>query len=244
MELGPRIIFRIGSVPISETVCWSIVVSLAILLFAFLATRKMQTVPHGAQLLGEMLVGFVYKMVKDVMGDISDKFAPYCGTLIVFLGLGSMLGLLDLRPITSDLNCTFPLALVTFVLIHYNAVKAQTAKGYIKELSSPYPFMLPLNIISDSMFPVTLACRLFGNILAGVILMALVYSGLQTASAALINVFAAPDFSRESIIPFFQIGWPLILNFWFDMFEPILQAYIFVMLTMVFIDNGRHPVES
>ena len=87
MELGPRIIFRIGSVPISETVCWSIIVSLAILLFAFLATRKMQTVPHGAQLLGEMLVGFVYKMVKDVMGDISDKFAPFCGTLIVFLGL-------------------------------------------------------------------------------------------------------------------------------------------------------------
>ena len=79
----------------------------------------------------------------------------------------------------------------------YNAVKAQTAKGYIKELSSPYPFMLPLNIISDSMFPVTLACRLFGNILAGVILMSLVYSGLQTASAALINVFANPDLSRE-----------------------------------------------
>ena len=189
MELGPRIIFRIGSVPISETVCWCLIVSIAILIFAFLATRKMQTVPHGAQLLGEMLVGFVYKMVKDVMGDVSEKFAPYCGTLIVFLGLGSMLGLLDLRPTTSDLNCTFPLALVTFVLIHYN-------------------------------------------------------SGLHTASAALVNAFADPDIAREAVIPFFQIGWPLILNFWFDMFEPILQAYIFVMLTMVFIDNGRHPVES
>ena len=175
-------------------------------------------------------------------GAVSEKFAPYCGTLIVFLGLGSMLGLLDFRPITSDLNCTFPLALVTFVLIHYNAVKAQTGIGYIKELSSPYPFMLPLNIISDSMFPVTLACRIFGNILAGVILMGLVYSGLHTASAAVVNIFA--DVPRESVIPFFQIGWPLILNFWFDMFEPILQAYIFVMLTMVFIDNGRHPVES
>ena len=244
MELGPRIIFYIGSVPISETVCWSVIISLAILLFAFLATRKMQTVPHGAQLLGELLVGFVYKMVKDVMGDVSEKFAPYCGTLIVFLGLGSMLGLIDLRPVTSDLNCTFPLALVTFVLIHYNAVKAQTAWGYIKELSSPYPFMLPLNIISDSMFPVTLACRIFGNILAGVILMSLVYSGLQTASAAVINIFADPDFSRESIIPFFQIGWPLILNFWFDMFEPILQAYIFTMLTMVYIYNGTLKEEE
>lgn len=244
MSLGPRIIFRIGDIPISETVCWSVIISIAILVFAFLATRKMQTVSKGAQLLGEILVGFVYKMVRDVMGDVTNKFAPYCGTLIVFLGLGSMLGLLDFRPITSDLNCTFPIALVTFIMIHYNAVRAQTAKGYIKELSSPYPFMLPLNIISDSMFPVTLACRIFGNILAGVILMSLVYSGLHTASAALVNVFAAGEISREAVIPFFQIGWPLILNFWFDMFEPILQAYIFTMLTMVFIDNGRHPVES
>ena len=125
MELGPRIIFFFFCVPISETVCWCLIVSIAILIFAFLATRKMQTVPHGAQLLGEMLVGFVYKMVKDVMGDVSEKFAPYCGTLIVFLGLGSMLGLLDLRPTTSDLNCTFPLALVTFVLIHYNHAAAE-----------------------------------------------------------------------------------------------------------------------
>ena len=118
MELGPRIIFRIGNVPISETVCWSVIVSLVILVFVFFATRKMQTVPRGAQLLGEILVGFVYKMVKDVMGDVSEKFAPYCGTLIVYLGLGSMLGILDLRPITADLNCTFPLAVVTFILIH------------------------------------------------------------------------------------------------------------------------------
>ena len=60
MELGPRIIFRIGNVPISETVCWSVIVSLVILVFVFFATRKMQTVPRGAQLLGEILVGFVY----------------------------------------------------------------------------------------------------------------------------------------------------------------------------------------
>ena len=92
--------------------------------------------------------------------------------------------------------------------------------------------MLPLNIISDCMFPVTLACRIFGNILAGVIIMTLVYGGLKTLSTMMIPV------------PFLQIAFPLPLNFWFDMFEPILQAYIFTMLTMVFIDNGRHPVES
>ncbi len=232
MELGPRVIFSIGPVHVTETVCFGWIISILILVFAFFATRKMTQIPRGAQGVGELLVGFVYNMVKDVMGDVSEKFAPYIGTLIVFLGCGSMLGLLELRPITADLNCTAPLALVTFILIHYNAVKAQTAAGYIRELSSPYPFMLLLNIISDSMFPVTLACRIFGNILAGVIIMSLVYSGLETLSLAL-----AP-------IPFLQIALPLPLNFWFDIFEPVLQAYIFCMLTMVFIDNGRHPVES
>ncbi|MCQ2545826.1 MAG: F0F1 ATP synthase subunit A [Clostridia bacterium] len=232
MELGPRVIFSIGPVDVTETVCFGWIISICILIFAYFATRRMTQVPRGAQGVGELLVGFVYNMVKDVMGDVSEKFAPYIGTLIVFLGMGSMLGLLELRPITADLNCTAPLALVTFILIHYNAVKAQTAVGYIKELSSPYAFMLPLNIISESMFPVTLACRIFGNILAGVIIMSLVYSGLKTLSLIL-----AP-------IPFLQIAIPLPLNFWFDMFEPILQAYIFCMLTMVFIDNGRHPVES
>ena len=232
MELGPRVIFSIGPVNITETVCFAWILSILILIFAFVATRNLQKIPKGSQNVAELLVDFIYKMVKDVMGDVSEKFTPYIGTLIVFLGAGSMLGLLDLRPITADLNCTAPLALVTFVMIHYNAVKVQTAKGYIKELASPYAFMLPLNIISDSMFPVTLACRIFGNILAGVIIMGLVYSGLKTLSLHLIP------------IPFLQIALPLPLNFWFDMFEPILQAYIFCMLTMVFIDNGRHPVES
>ena len=232
MELGPRVIFSIGPVNITETVCFAWILSILILVFAFVATRNLQKIPKGSQNVAELLVEFIYKMVKDVMGDVSEKFTPYIGTLIVFLGAGSMLGLLDLRPITADLNCTAPLALVTFVMIHYNAVKVQTAPGYIKELASPYAFMLPLNIISDSMFPVTLACRIFGNILAGVIIMGLVYSGLKTLSLHLIP------------IPFLQIALPLPLNFWFDMFEPILQAYIFCMLTMVFIDNGRHPVES
>ena len=227
MEVGPRIIFKIGSVNISETVCFSVIVSIIILLFAFFATRKMQRIPKGAQFWGELLVEFVYNMVEDAMGKISERFAPYMGTLIVFLGLGSMLGLLDLRATTADLNCTAPLALVSFIMIHYNSMRVRGFIGYNKHLGSPYFWMWPLNLMSECMFPVTLACRIFGNIFAGVVLMTLVYGGLETASHAL-----------GSFIPFFQIAIPLPLNFWFDMFEPVLQAYIFTMLTMVYIYNG------
>lgn len=228
MELGPKIIARIGPVPITETVVWGWIFTILILVFVFFATRKMQQVPRGPQLVAEWIVEFVYNMVTDVMDEVGERFAPYMGTLLLFLIPGSMLGLLDCRPLAADLNLTAPLALVSFVMIHYNAVKAKTAKGYIKELSSPYAFMLPMNIMSDSMFPVTLAMRLFGNLLAGFIVMSLFYGALESLSAMC-----------GSEIPFFQLILPLPFNAFFDMFEPVLQGYIFVMLTMVFTSNAR-----
>ena len=228
MELGPKIIWQIGPVPITESVVWGWIFSILILIFAFASTRKMQRIPKGIQGVAEFLVEFVYKMVRDVMGEAGEKFAPYMGTLLIFLIPGSMLGLLDCRPLAADLNVTAPLAIVSFVMIHYNAVRAKTAKGYIKEMSSPYAFMLPMNIISESMFPVTLAMRLFGNLLAGVIVMTLVYNSLEVLSEMC-----------GSGIPFFQLILPLPLNAFFDLFEPVLQGYIFVMLTMVFTSNAR-----
>ena len=233
MELGPRILFSIGSINITETVVYSLIISILIILFAFIATRKMERIPKGAQAVGELIVDTVYKMVGETMGRNNLRFAPYFGTLFLFLAFGSCLGLLDLRPITADLNCTLPLALVSFVMIHYNAVKAQTGRGYIKHLGSPYAFMLPMNIMSDVMFPITLACRIFGNILAGVIVMTLLYGALEGLSE-----------SMGSSIPFFIVALPLPLNFFFDMFEPALQAYIFVMLTMVFTSNGMNVEEE
>lgn len=233
MQLGPRILFTIGGVNITETVIFALIISFLILVFAFLATRKMETVPHGFQAYGELIVGTIYNMVGDTMGKQNLKFAPYMGTLFLFLGVGSCLGLLDIRPVTADLNCTVPLALISFVMIHYNAVRSQTAIGYVKHLASPYPFMLPMNLLSDTIFPITLACRIFGNILAGVIIMSLLYGALSSASSAL-----------GSQVPFFMIGFPLPLNFFFDMFEPVLQAYIFVMLTMVFTSNVMHVDED
>lgn len=233
MELGPKIFAKLGDTPIiTETVVWGWIFSILILVFAFLATRNMQRIPKGFQAVAEWIVEFVYKMVIDVMEDVGERFAPYIGTLLIFLVPGSMLGLLDCRPLAADLNCTAPLAIVSFIMIHYNAIKVKTAKGYLKELSSPYAFMLPMNILSDSMFPITLAMRLFGNLLAGVIVMTLVYNGLESLSAMC-----------GSFIPFFQLIIPLPLNGFFDMFEPVLQGYIFVMLTMVFTANGRKVEE-
>ena len=137
MEVGPRIIFKVLGQNVTETVIFGWIITIAILIFAFCATRNMQRVPRGAQLVGELLVGFIYNMVHDAMDELTDRFTPYMGTLIVFLGLGSMLGLLELRPITADLNCTAPLALISFIMIHYNSIKARGFIGYNKHMASP-----------------------------------------------------------------------------------------------------------
>jgi len=233
IELGPRIIFYIGHVAVTETVCFAFLISVVIVIFAFLATRKMTRVPKGAQLLGEMLVGLVYNITKDAMGEKrSEKFAPYMGTLLTFFALGSCLGMFGLRPIAADLNCTVPFAVISFVMIHYNAVRAHTAKGYMKHLAEPYAFIFPFNVLSDLMFPVTLGMRIFGNLLAGFIVMTLMYHALGVLTNGI-----------GSAVPFFQIAIPLPFHLFFDLFEPGLQAYIFVMLTMVFTANGSDVEE-
>ena len=227
MHLGPRIIYSIGGINITETVLYSLIISVAMIAFALISTRKMSRIPKGSQGVAELIVEFVYDLVGNTMGKHNLRFAPYIGTLFIFLIIGNSLGLLEQRPITADLNTTFALAGITFILIHYNAMRSQTVKGYIKHLSSPYPFMLPINLVGELAFPLSLSFRLFGNITGGVIIMALLFGGLEGVTEGL-----------EITVPFLLIGIPLPANFFFDIFEPILQAFIFTMLSMVFISNG------
>jgi F-type H+-transporting ATPase subunit a len=164
------------------------------------------------------------------MGRHCEKFAPYMGSLFLFLILCNMLGLFGFRPATADVNMTFALAGTTFFLVQFNGFKSMGFIGKIKHMSSPLPFMFPLKIIEEISFPISLGFRLFGNILGGVIIMALVFNGLEWISE---SVFGAIPGIGE--IPWLQAIIPLPANFFFDIFEPILQAFIFTMLTMVFV---------
>jgi F-type H+-transporting ATPase subunit a len=199
--------------------------------FAFIATRKLEEKPKGIQLVAEYIVEFIYKFTEGAMGKHNSGFSPYIGTLFIFLILGNSLGLFGLRPVTADVNTTFALAGITFILVHYNSIKSKGIRGYLGHMSAPYPFMLPINIVGELAFPISLSFRLFGNIAGGMIIMALVFTGLESVSESL-----------HMSIPFMQFLIPLPANLFFDIFEPILQAFVFTMLTMVFIsiNNLKH----
>lgn len=227
-NLGPRIINYIGGIAISETVYFGIIVAIVIIIFAFISTRNLKQTPKGAQAVAELIVETIYNLVGENMGKNRLNYAPYIGTLFLFLILGNMLGLFGFRPTTADVNMTFALAILTFLIIQGSSIRYNGLKGYLKHFAEPMAFMVPIKIIEEISFPISLAFRLFGNILGGVIIMALIFNGLGYISHDVLHWG----------IPWLEAVIPLPANAFFDIFEPILQAFIFTMLTMVFIGKA------
>jgi F-type H+-transporting ATPase subunit a len=228
--LGARVIFRVVGGPldgvvITETAIWAVIIAVGLIIFGILATRKLERYPRGLQAVAELIVEYVYKFVHDTMGKRNMSFAPYIGTLFLFLLFGNMLGLLGFRPITADMNTTFAMAALVFMLIQINAVRSQGFGHYLKHFADPYPFMIPIKVLEEFTFPISLSFRIFGNILAGVIIMELAMDGFKSLSLETLHL----------PIPLLQTVLPLPLNAFFDIFEPVLQAFVFTMLTMSFI---------
>lgn len=163
----------------------------------------------------EYAVESVDKLTKTSMGEKHGyKFANYIGTLFIFILFANISGLVGLRSPTADYGVTLSLALITFVLIHYNGFKYQKA-SHVTNLFKPI-FLSPINIIGEFATPLSMSLRLFGNILSGTVMLGLVY-GLLPKAVLLV--------------------WPAALHFYFDIFSGAIQTYVFCMLTMVFISN-------
>ncbi len=225
MEFGPRVAFHIGDVPISETVTVTWLIMGLLLIFSIVATRNLRKEAKGFQLVVETLVKSINNLTSQNMGAHNSYWAPYIGTIILFIGISNIIGLLGLRPPTADLNTTMCLSIMTFVLTQTFGIKSKGLGGYSKGFLEPMPFLLPLNIIGELANPISLGFRLFGNIVAGVIIMSLLYSALGAATNAFLGM----------TIPILQVGIPSVLHIYFDMFSGLLQSFIFTMLTMVFI---------
>lgn len=225
---GPRIAFYIGEIPVSETVTVTWLIIFVLGLFSILATRNLKKEPKGLQVIVETLVSTVNNLTKQNMGEHNLVFAPYVGTLLIFIGVSNVIGLLGFRPPTGDLNTTMCLSITTFVLTQFFGIRRKGVLGYSKGFLQPMPFLLPLNIIGELANPVSLGFRLFGNIVAGIIIMTLLYGALGGFTEMLLGI----------TVPLFQAGVPAVLHIYFDMFAGLLQSFIFTMLTMVFISGA------
>ncbi|MFZ7133025.1 MAG: F0F1 ATP synthase subunit A [Eubacteriales bacterium] len=213
---GPKIYADFFGFQITTTTINMWIVMLGITIFCLLATRKLQRVPGKLQAVAELIVSSINGLTESTMGKHNMAFAPYMLTLFMYLGIANLVGLVGLRPPTSDLTMTLALALLTFFMTQFFGIKSKGIGGYLKGFIEPMPLLLPINIIGELANPISLSFRLFGNMLGGVIIMSLVYSALTG-------------------LMYFAVGIPIVLHLYFDIFSGLLQSFIFVMLSMVFI---------
>lgn len=199
-----------------------LLVTLSLIIFAFAVNRKIRKAspsdtPGTLQNIAELAVEMLDNMVNTIMGKKARKYVNYIGTVFAFILFSNISGLVGLRPPTADYGVTLPLALITFVMIQYVNIK-ENKLGALKSLFEPIPLFFPINLIGEIATPVSLSLRLFGNILSGTVMMALIYG----------------------LLPIFvKIGIPAALHIYFDLFSGAIQTYVFCMLTMVFItDKG------
>ncbi len=229
---GPKVIFTIpllGGIQVTETVVNAWIIMAVILATCFYLTRNMQKVPKGRQVIAEKMVKTLYDLVEEVMGKGREAFAPYIGTLFVFSFIGSLSSMFGFRPMTGDYNTTLGWALVTFFLVQYHGIKSKGVGGWLKGFAEPIAVITPLNVVSEIANPISLSFRHFGNIAAGIIITSMLYSALGALTSMLFGGLQ---------IPILALGLPAFLSIYFDVFTAALQAFIFSMLSMVFISGA------
>lgn len=192
---------------------WAII--FIVWLLCIILTRKLKKLPGKRQAVAEILVEYTNNFVKSNMSEKYLDLAPYVGSLVLFLLLMNLTGLVGLEPPTMDYSVALGMALTTFFVIQGYTIKKIGIGHYFLGYGKPVFFLLPMNILERVLLPVSLSLRLFGNMTAAATIMAIIYEALGG-----ISFFA-------------QLGIPVPLHAYFDVFDGTVQMIVFTMLTMI-----------
>lgn len=236
---GARILWSSGALGgpvLTETIVNMWIVMAVIVGLCIFLTRDLQLHAHTRrQIVAEYIVRKISEMVRANMGERYIGHAPFIAA-ILFLSAGcSLTGLLGFYPPTSDLSALLGWSLLVFALITWTKIRTGGLRGYVGGFARPVALLTPFNIISEIAVPVSMAFRHFGNIASGTVITALLYGALAALSNVLLGLL--PGVLGEALggIPILQVGLPAILSIYFDLFAGFLQAFIFCMLTMMYI---------
>jgi len=233
---------HIGPVDISiNKAIWFLWIGAAVtFLVMFIGSRLLKDRPGAYQVIVEEVYGFGRNYLGGQTGEEGMKWFPYTLTIFIFLLTLNLIGLIpNSYPVTSNISFTLTLAFLTFILTHYEGFRRNGAGGYLKSfiprgLPAKFimvPLMVTIEFIQEVISkPLTLAVRLYANILAGhliiyVFLSLILYFGVFSLATPL--------------------AWPLALIFYaFEIFVAVIQAYIFAILTQVYIELAMYADES
>lgn len=199
-----------GGIPVATSVVitWGIIIFLVGL--SMILVRNLKMVPTGAQAYLEAVVGGLNHFFEDILGEEGKRFTPYLGSVALYIGCANLTGLIGITPPTKDLNVTAGLAIMSIFLIEYSGFKIKGFKGWIKSFAEPMPLLAPMNILEVMIRPLSLCMRLFGNILGSFVVMELI----------------------KLVVPAIL---PIPFSLYFDIFDGLIQTYVFVFLTSLFM---------
>ena len=244
---GAKILFTIpifGGIPITETITNAWLVMAIIAGLCVFLTRGMTVRGTGKrQVIAEMLVQTAQNFVDTNMGKRFSHFAPFIAALFSMSLLSSLLSLVGLYAPTADLSTELAWAVLVFVMITAAKIRSGGLGGYLKGFTEPIAVLTPFNILSELATPISMAFRHFGNIVSGGVISALVYASLAVLNQAVFGLLPGVLGDVLGAIPFLQVGIPAILSIYFDLFSSFMQAFIFCMLTMLYIANAAGEEE-
>lgn len=243
---GAKVLFTLpidlpvlGKLQISETmiVSWFVMLLITGLCIWLTHDLKVENISKR-QALAEFLVETANKFVVGNMGERFRYFIPFVAALFVTSIVSNLISLIGLRSPTADLSTEAAWAVVVFIMITGQKIKTSGFGGYLKGFTTPIAIMTPFNILSELATPISMACRHFGNILSGVVINGLIYGALAVASSALLGLIPGVLGDVLAEIPILDVGIPAVMSVYFDWFSGFMQAFIFCMLTVMYIANA------
>lgn len=212
-ELGSKEAFSIGSISVNEAVVVTWIIMAVILLLALIFTANLQVKNLGKrQLLLESVIQWATDFFEGIVGKHGKPYIPYLLTVLLYLAFANISGIFGFTPPTKDLNVTAGMAILSILLVEYAGLKKKGLKGWLKSFTEPVIVITPINILEIFIRPLSLCMRLFGNMFGGFIIVKLV----------------------EVVAPLIV---PIPLNFYFDIFDGLLQAYVFAFLTSLYLSE-------
>lgn len=235
---GARIFFTIPmpiqNFPITESQVNSAIVIVVLLAVCLYMTHGMsQHIKLKRQHFAELIVEKADGLIKENMGAYFASYAPFIIAIMGLSALSSLLSLFGLFPPTSDINIVGGWAILVFFIITYYKMKCGPIQ-YLKGMAEPVVILAPINFISEFATPLSMAFRHYGNVLSGSVISVLLATALGGLSSMVLG--SLPGILAD--IPLFQIGIPAVLSIYFDVFSGCLQAFIFAMLTMMYVSGG------
>lgn len=216
-ELECETVFTIpifGGIDVSESVVVTWIIMAVLLIFSFVMTRNLK-IDHISrrQAMIETIVTKLTDFVEGMLGAEGKRYTPYLCTVLLYIGFANIIGLFGMKSPTKDLNVTIALAFMSIVLVEAAGIYQHGVKRWLHKFAEPIVIVAPINVLEVFTRPLSLCMRLFGNVLGAFVIMELI----------------------KMIVPVFL---PAVLSLYFDLFDGLLQAYVFVFLTSLYVSEA------